>query len=84
MIKKVFLFSIIILTVNQIFSQEKRNKVEPFYVNVFVNKNKTIYIETEKTQFKDIEQKSLRNNSDDACNARVHDPSPCLHWWGPL
>ena len=57
MIKKVLSLLIIMLSVNQIYSQEKRNRVEPFYVNVFVNANRTIYVETEKTQFQDIENK---------------------------
>lgn len=57
MFKKLFLAFITILIADQISAQEPTADSDAFYVNVFVSKDKTIYVETEKTSFQDIEEK---------------------------
>jgi len=51
----IFLF-LILLSANKTIGQET-NTQEPFYVNLFISANKTIFVETERTSFKEVETK---------------------------
>ena len=53
--KMIFLF-LILLSANKTIGQET-NTQEPFYVNLFISADKTIFVETERTNFKEVETK---------------------------
>lgn len=36
---------------------QEPSQTQPFYINVFISPDKTIYVETEKTAFEDVEKK---------------------------
>lgn len=54
MLKNIIFLFLIIFSVNKTLGQET-NTQEPFYVNLFISANKTIFVETEKTNFKEVE-----------------------------
>lgn len=54
MFKKVIFLFLILLSANKIIGQETKTH-EPFYVNLFISADKTIFVENEKTNFKEVE-----------------------------
>lgn len=48
---------LILLSANEAIGQERNDQQKPFYINLFISANKTIYVETEKTNFNEIEAK---------------------------
>lgn len=56
MFKKIIFLLFIILSASETIGQET-DVQEPFYINLFISANKTVFIETEKTSFKEIESK---------------------------
>ena len=56
MIKKITFLFFILLSANNIVGQET-NFQEPFYINLFISADKKIYVETDKTDFKEVESK---------------------------
>jgi len=52
----IFLF-LILLSANIAIGQERNEQQEPFYINLFISANKTIFVETDKTNFKEVETK---------------------------
>ncbi len=56
MFKKMIFLFLILLSANKTIGQET-NTQEPFYVNLFISANKTIFVETERTSFKEVETK---------------------------
>lgn len=46
--------ALLLLTSESVVSQEKN---EPFFLNVFINADKTIYVETNQTRFQEVNKK---------------------------
>lgn len=66
MFQKLTLIILLITFGNHAFAQNSEIITDPFYVNVFVNADKTIYIETEKTSLENVNKKVskiIRNRS---------------------
>lgn len=57
MLKKLIIITLLSLTVNQAFSQKKDVQIEPFYINLFISADKTIFVENSKTTFQKIATK---------------------------
>ena len=57
MLKKMIFLALILLSANDAIAQERIDPQKPFYINLFISANKTIYAETEKTNFKEVEGK---------------------------
>lgn len=57
MLKKILFLALTILAVNEVISQERISQNEPFYINLFISADKTIYVETSKTPFQEVETK---------------------------
>lgn len=57
MLKKISLLLIICFFVNNISAQTTASQTEPFYVNVFIDADKNIYVETEKVPLENVERK---------------------------
>lgn len=57
MLKKMIFLVLILLSANEAIGQERNDQQKPFYINLFISANKTIYVETEKTNFNEIEAK---------------------------
>ena len=64
MTKKLLLLSLTILLGCQIFAQNNANENSKFYINVFINADKDVFVESEKTEFTKItsEIKGIINN----------------------
>jgi len=56
MLKKLTFFFLIMFIGNSVLAQDS-DPTNSTYVNVFVSADKTIYVETEKTDFKNVEEK---------------------------
>ena len=54
MTKKFLLLSLTILIGSQIFAQKTSNENSEFYINVLINANKEVFVESEKTDFGNI------------------------------
>lgn len=54
MTKKFLLLSFAILIGCQIYAQKKSNENSKFYINVFINADKDVFVESEKTEFSKI------------------------------
>ncbi|MDR5589093.1 hypothetical protein [Christiangramia sp. SM2212] len=57
MFKKLSILILLLFVSNQVSAQNPNSESEAFFVNVFISANKTIYVETEKTAFENIENK---------------------------
>lgn len=55
-VQKTIFLLLILFSANKIIGQEI-NTQEPFYVNLFISADKTIFVETEKTKFEEVEIK---------------------------
>ena len=55
MIKKTTFLILIFFSINNITAQEQNKNSEKFPVNLFISADKTIYVETQKTNFENIE-----------------------------
>ncbi|WP_300442024.1 biopolymer transporter ExbD [Christiangramia sp.] len=63
MLKKLTFFFLIIFIGNSVVAQDS-DPINSTYVNLFISADKTIFVETEKTDFENVEQKvskMLRN-----------------------
>lgn len=56
MFRKIIFLFFILLSANNTIGQETDFQ-EPFYINLFISADKTIYVETDKTDFKEVESK---------------------------
>lgn len=56
MVKKILFLFFIIFTAGKTIGQET-NTQEPFYVNLFISADKTIFVETERAKFEEVEAK---------------------------
>ncbi|GHA51735.1 hypothetical protein GCM10007103_35230 [Salinimicrobium marinum] len=56
MFKNTIFLLLILFSANKAICQEI-NTQEPFYVNLFISADKTIFVETEKTKFEEVETK---------------------------
>ena len=57
MLKKMIFLVLILLSANVAIGQERIDQQKPFYINLFISADKTIFVETEKTNFKEVEAK---------------------------
>lgn len=48
---------LILLSAGEVIGQERIDQQKPFYINLYISANKTIFVETEKTDFKEVEAK---------------------------
>jgi hypothetical protein len=53
--KNLFILSLSLLLSCQLFAQNSSIENPEFYVNLFINSDKNIYVETQKTNFENIE-----------------------------
>ena len=56
MFKKIIFLFFIVLSVSEATGQEK-DAQEPLYINLFINANRTIFVETDETGFNDVKTK---------------------------
>jgi biopolymer transport protein ExbD len=56
MFKKIIFLFFILLSANNTVGQETTSQ-EPFYINLFISADKNIYVETDKTDFKEVESR---------------------------
>ena len=56
MCKKIFFLLVVLLSANAAIGQESETP-EPFYVNLFISADKTIYVENERTGFEQVDEK---------------------------
>lgn len=54
MTRKLFFIALLFFRIGSVVSQESN---EPFYVNVFISADKTIYVETKQTRFQEVNLK---------------------------
>ena len=54
MTRKLFFIALFFFSIDSVISQESN---EPFYVNVFISADKTIYVETKQTRFQEVNLK---------------------------
>ena len=57
MFKKVSFFLLLFFSINAVSAQKSDTGTDPFYVNIFISADKTIYVETEKSGFDEVEDK---------------------------
>jgi len=57
MINKSILICLFTFFGSQMIHQASAQETQPFYVNIFINAEETYYVETERTEFENIEQK---------------------------
>jgi len=57
MLRKITLLLFIISIGNYVSAQDSDNINDLFYVNVFISADKTVYVESDKTEFQNIEDK---------------------------
>ncbi|WP_034894947.1 hypothetical protein [Gillisia sp. Hel_I_29] len=65
MLKNIFLLAVSILLSFPLFSQNNAINKSTFYINVFINSNKQVYVESNKTEFSNIKveiKKIIRNH----------------------
>lgn len=66
MLKNIFLLAVSILLSFPLFSQNNAINKSTFYINVFINSSKQVYVESNKTEFSNIKveiKKIIRNHS---------------------
>ena len=56
MLKKIIFSLLILLSASKAIGQE-RNDPEPFYINLFISADKTIFVEHDRTNFEEVETK---------------------------
>lgn len=54
MFKNIVFIVLSLFLSNHVVAQNSNSQIEPFYVNVFISADKTIYVETQKTEFQNI------------------------------
>jgi len=57
MIHKSILICLFTFFGSEMLSQTSAQETQPFYVNIFINAEETYYVETERTEIENIEQK---------------------------
>lgn len=65
MLKNIFLLAVSILLSFPLFSQNNAINKSTFYINVFINSSKQVYVESNKTEFSNIKveiKKIIRNH----------------------
>lgn len=56
MIKHISFLLLTVLAINNLSAQETDTQKDQFFVNLFISADKTIYVETEKTDFHNVEK----------------------------
>ena len=56
MTKNIFLLTLTLLLSCQIFAQKSNNENSEFYINVFINSSKEVFVESQKTNFSEVEK----------------------------
>lgn len=56
MTKNIFLLTLSLLLSCQIFAQKSNNENSEFYINVFINSSKEVFVESQKTNFSEVEK----------------------------
>ena len=56
MTKNIFLLTLSLLLSCQIFAQKGNNENSEFYINVFINSSKEVFVESQKTNFSEVEK----------------------------
>lgn len=56
MIKHISFLLLTVLAINNLSAQETETQKDQFFVNLFISADKTIYVETEKTDFHNVEK----------------------------
>ena len=57
MFKKFSFFLLIFFSISAVSAQKSDTGTDTFYVNIFISADKTIYVETEKSGFDEVEDK---------------------------
>ena len=57
MYKNILFLSLLLLAADYSHAQVAPSQTEPFYVNLFIGADKTIYVETEMANFNEVEKK---------------------------
>lgn len=57
MLKKIIFLLLLFIAISEISAQVASSNTEAFYVNLFISADKTIYAETEKIEFNEVQEK---------------------------